>query len=148
MAVAENLSGGLAVVFTAGGVEYGLGIGQVQEIIRPLPIARVPNAPENIEGVINLRGNIIPVINLHKRLALGERISSERSRVIIVRTQDITAGIIVDSVKEVLDLPTEYVKPLLAGKTDVASLLGIGKSSDHVFMLLDLESILSEGGRE
>jgi purine-binding chemotaxis protein CheW len=148
MAVAENLSGGLAVVFTAGGAEYGLRIGQVQEIIRPLPIARVPNSPESIEGVINLRGNIIPVINLHKRLSLGGRKNSERSRVIIVRTQDMTAGIIVDSVKEVLDLPVEYIKTPQTDKMDVAGLLGIGKSTDHVFILLDLENILSEGGRE
>jgi purine-binding chemotaxis protein CheW len=144
--MAENLDGGLVVVFTAGGAEYGLRIGQVQEIIRPLPITRVPNSPERIEGVINLRGNVIPAINLHKRLALGGRANSVRSRVIIVRTQDITAGIIADSVKEVLDLPAEHIEPPLTGKTDAAHLSGIGKSSGRVIMLLDLENILREEG--
>jgi purine-binding chemotaxis protein CheW len=148
MAVAENLNGGLIVVFTAGGGEYGMKIGQVQEIIRPLPITRVPNSPENIEGVINLRGNIVPVVNLHKRLALAGRLNSERNRVIIVRSQDITVGVIVDSVKEILDLPAEHIEPPLTGKTDVARLIGIGKSSGRVIMLLDLENILWEGVRE
>jgi len=145
VAVAENLDGGLVVVFTAGGSEYGLRIGQVQEIIRPLPISRVPNAPERIEGVINLRGNVVPVLSLQKRLALETKVNSGRSRVIIVRLQDITAGIIVESVQEVLDLPAEQIEPPLAGKTDAPHLSGIGKSSGRVIMLLDLENILWEG---
>jgi purine-binding chemotaxis protein CheW len=145
MVVAENLDGGLVVVFTAGGAEYGLRIGQVQEIIRPLPISRVPNAPERIEGVINLRGNVVPVINLHKRLAMEAMAPSGRSRVIIVHTRELTAGIIVDSVKEVLDLPAEQIEPPLTDKSDAAHLSGIGKSAGRVIMLLDLENILWEG---
>jgi len=145
MAVTEDLDSGLqVVVFTAGSGEYGLGIGQVQEIIRPLPITRVPRSPEHIEGVINLRGNIVPVIDLHRRLDLGRRANSKRSRIIIVRTQDLIAGIIVDSVKEVLDLPAGHIEPPLAGKTE-AHLSGIGKSSGRVILLLDLKNVLSGG---
>jgi purine-binding chemotaxis protein CheW len=70
---------------------------------------------------------------------------SGRSRVIIVRTQELTAGIIVDSVKEVLDLPAEQIEPPLTDKSDAAHLSGIGKSAGRVIMLLDLENILWEG---
>ena len=118
------------VVFTAGGEEYGLEIDQVQEIIRPLPITRVPGSPEYIEGVINLRGNVVPVINLQRRLALDRITNSDKSRIIIVSRQDLTVGIIVDSVKDVLNLPAEHVElPVLTGKTDVSHLSGIGKHS-------------------
>ena len=120
---------------------YGLRVDQVKEIIRLIPITRVPNSPERIEGVINLRGNVVPVVNLHKRLGLGERVNSQRSRVIIVCTQDVTAGIVVDSVKEVLDLPAGHIEPPLTGKKETSHLSGIGKSSGRVIMLLDLEKI-------
>jgi purine-binding chemotaxis protein CheW len=146
IAVGENLDGGQVIVVAAGGAEYGLRIGQVQGIIRPLPITRVPNSPERIEGVINLRGNVVPVINLHKRLALAGSADPIGSRVVIVSTQDITAGIIVDSVKEVLDLPAGHIEPLLASEKEAAPLCGIGKSSGRVILLLNLENILREGG--
>jgi purine-binding chemotaxis protein CheW len=145
MAVKVDLDcGQQVVVFTAGSEEYGLGIGQVQEIIRLLPITRVPCSPEHVEGVINLRGNVVPVIDLHRRLALGQRANSWRSRIIIVRTQDMIAGFIVDSVNEVLDLPAGHIEPPLDGKEE-AHLKGIGKSSGRVILLLNLENVLRVG---
>ncbi len=144
MAVAKDLSDELqVVVFTAGGEEYGLEIDQVQEIVRPLPVTRVPGTPEYIEGVVNLRGNVVPVINLHKRLALDRITNSDKSRIIIVSRQDLTAGLIVDSVKDVLNIPAENVElPVLTSKTDVSHLSGIGKHSGCVIPLLDLDNIL------
>lgn len=135
------------VVFTAGGQEYGLEIDQVQEIIRPLPVTRVPGAPGYIEGVVNLRGNVVPVVNLHRRLALGQRTDSPTSRIIIVNSQDIT-GIIVDSVREVLGLPKKCIErkrlepPAGTSLPDMAHLGGIGKNRDRIILLLDLDSVL------
>jgi purine-binding chemotaxis protein CheW len=144
MAEIERLDGALqVVVFTDGGVEYGLGIDQVQEIILPRPITRVPRAPERIEGVINLQGNVIPVISLHRRLSLGQRTNSEQGRIIIVHRLDITVGIIVDGVKEVLNLSTGQIEPPAPeGMADMARLSGMGKISGRVILLLDLDNLL------
>jgi purine-binding chemotaxis protein CheW len=144
MAETEGLDDELqVVVFTVGGVEYGLGIDRVQEIIRPLPITRVPRAPERIEGVINLQGNVVPVISLHRRLSTGQRTNSEQGRIIIVRSPDITVGIMVDSVKEVLNLSTKQIEPLVrSDRADVAYLSGIGKIAGRAILLLDMGNLL------
>ena len=86
------------VVFNLGQEEYGVDILQVKEIKRLTEITRVPNAPDHVEGVINLRGNIIPVVDLHKRFELGTVEATDESRIVIVNVQDITVGITVDAV--------------------------------------------------
>ena len=150
LAEIERLEGDLQViVFTVGNEEYGLEIDQIQEIIRPLPITRVPRAPERIEGVINLHGNVVPVINLPRRLSLGRKINLEQSRIIIVHRPDSTVGIVVDSVKEVLSLSTGQIEPpAQADMADVTYLSGIGKTSGRVILLLDMGNLLDVDSKQ
>lgn len=132
------------VVFSLGNEEYGVDILQVQEIKRFSSITRVPNAPAFVEGVINLRGNVIPVIDLHKRFELGSFVESADSRIVIVTVQDLTLGIMVDSVSEVITLPEEAIAPpppLVAG-IDASFIHGIGKLEDRLLILLNMDRIL------
>lgn len=141
----ENLQGEeQLVVFTAGSEEYGLEISQVQEIIRLQAITRIPRSPDYVEGVINLRGNIVPVINLHQRLSLGERQNTDNSRIIIVQEQEAMVGIIVDSVTEVISLSREAIEPPSGSDALNASsyLKGIGRIGERLILLLDLEAVL------
>ncbi|NPV28229.1 MAG: chemotaxis protein CheW [Firmicutes bacterium] len=140
------------VVFLVGKEEYGLEINQVQEINRLLPITRVPRAPSYIEGVINLRGNVIPVINLHSRLGLGTRTNTARTRIIVAQVQEIPVGLIVDEVLGVLYLSSSAIEPpaLPGVAASTAHLLGVGKSEGRLILLLDLASLLNlkEHGEE
>lgn len=132
------------VVFTLGREEYGVDILQVQEIKRLTEITRVPNAPAFVEGVINLRGNIIPVIDLHKRFGLGAFEPGPESRIVIVTVRDITLGIMVDSVSEVLTLEEAAISPpppLVAG-IEASYLEGIGRLDDRLLILLNMDRIL------
>ncbi len=132
------------VVFSVGTEEYGLEVSQVQEIIRLLPITRVPRAAAFIEGVINLRGNVIPVVNLHYRLGLEQRKDTDQTRIIITEVQGISVGLIVDQVLEVLYLSRSALEPpASAGSVnDAAFIKGIGKLHERLILLLDLESLL------
>jgi len=132
------------VIFSVGTEEYGLEVNQVQEIIRLLPITRVPRAAAFIEGVINLRGNVIPVVNLHYRLGLEQRKDTDRTRVIIAEVQGISVGLIVDQVLEVLYISrSDLEPPASAGNVDDAAFIrGIGKLHERLILLLDLESLL------
>lgn len=132
------------VIFLVDKGEYGLEINQVQEINRLLPITRVPRGPDYVEGVVNLRGNVIPVVNLHHRLGLGARVDSERTRIIIVQTKEILAGLVVDGVLEVLDLPPKAIEPpVMTEITNVVYLQGIGKIAERLILLLDLNKLLN-----
>ncbi|MDH7576739.1 MAG: chemotaxis protein CheW [Bacillota bacterium] len=133
------------VVFSVEKEEYGLEISQVQEINRLLPITRVPRAPAYIEGVINLRGNVVPVVNLHSRLKLGMRTNTDRTRIVVVRAQGIPVGLIVDEVLEVLCLSSSAVEPhAMPGVTSNAGYLqGVGKINERLILLLDLDSLLN-----
>lgn len=127
------------VVFQLGQEEYGVDIQTVQEIIRPVKITRVPGAPEHVEGVIDLRGKIIPVIDLHKKLQLGQRQNTESARIIVVQVDDALTGIIVDGVSEVLRLPAEQIeKPDM---TDEAFIEGVGKLNGRLIILLKIERL-------
>ncbi|NMA55662.1 MAG: chemotaxis protein CheW [Firmicutes bacterium] len=132
------------VVFNLGQEEYGVDILQVREIKRLSEIARVPHAPDFVKGVINLRGNIIPVIDLHKRFDLGETEATDESRIVIVSVQDITVGITVDAVSEVITLTKEALTPpppLVAG-IEASFIEAIGKLKDRLLILLNMDRIL------
>lgn len=132
------------VVFTIGTEEYGIEVNQVQEIIKLLPITRVPRSPDFIEGAINLRGNVIPVVNVHHRLGLEKRENTEKTRIIVVEVQRNSVGLIVDQVLEVLYLSqSAFEPPTVAGNlTNVAFIKGIGKLNGRLILLLDLEALL------
>ena len=134
------------VVFDLASESYGVDIDAVREIIRMQEITRVPRTPEFVEGVINLRGKVIPVVDLRKRfgLAVGEENKDNRIVVVDIGGQDI--GVVVDAVTEVLRIPASAIEPpsSVITSADSAYLLGIVKLADKMIILLELESVLSE----
>lgn len=131
------------VYFMIGEENYGLEVEKVQEIIRPLPVTRVPRAPVFIEGVINLRGNIISVIKMHDILGKKVEDKNDYTRVVIAHHQEITVGLLVDSVKGVIFLDSG-VEEIAAAPTQFIS--GIGRLDGELVLLLDLASLLDAAG--
>ena len=134
------------VSFCIGDEEFGVDILKVQEIIRMINITSVPNSPEFVEGVINLRGRVIPVIDLRIRLGMVKLEHDKDTRIVVVDIEGKTIGFIVDSVSEVLRIPrsiTEAPPPLTTG-INAEYITAIGKLEDRLIILLDLEKILRE----
>ncbi len=134
------------VVFRLAREEYGVDIQQVREIIKVIDITRVPKAPEFIEGVINLRGQITPIMDLRKRLDLPELERGEETRIIIIEIGKNVVGMIVDAVMEVHRLPEKNIDPTPTISSEVGSefINGVGKLGDRLLILLDLKKILSK----
>ena len=134
------------VVFTIGDEEFGVDISQVREIVRLVQITYLPKAPVFIEGVVNLRGQVLAVIDLSKRLGVSSKERGETTRIIVVEVGENTVGMIVDSVSEVLRLSSENVEevPSLVD-TEVPEhyIRGVGKLKDRLLVLLDLNKILT-----
>ncbi|MFH1767835.1 MAG: chemotaxis protein CheW [Candidatus Omnitrophota bacterium] len=134
------------VVFKIGSEEFGVGINQVKEIVRLIPITPIPRAPHFIEGVVNLRGQILAVIDLAKRLSIQTSGRSERTRIIVVEVEDHTVGMIVDEVAEVLRLAVaniDQTPELITSEVQQKYLKGVGKLGDRLLILIDLARILS-----
>jgi len=134
------------VVFKIGEEEFGVEINQVREIVKLVAITRMPKAPAFIEGVVNLRGQIITVIDLSRRLDLLSIGRSEFTRIMVVEVGDSTVGMIVDSVSEVLRLSEsdiEATPSLIDTEVHEKYLRGVGKSEDRLLILLDLNEVLS-----
>ncbi|MPM84256.1 Chemotaxis protein CheW [bioreactor metagenome] len=132
------------VIFKLGREEYGISILQVQEIKRMTDITRVPHTPPYIKGVINLRGSVLSVIDLRKRLNLPSLEDSDDTRIIIVKVEDITVGMIVDSVSEVTALNQENIElpSVVVGGVATNYLSGVGKQDDRLLILLNLDEII------
>ncbi len=134
------------VVFNLSGETYGVDISTVREIIRIQTITEVPRTPDFVEGVINLRGKVIPVIDLHKRFDLPSVEETSHTRIMVVEVENITVGMIVDSVSEVLRIPKDSIDPpppVISG-VDSAYLRGVGKLEERLIILLDLNQVLHE----
>ena len=134
------------MVFDLADEGYGVDISAVREIIRLQEITQVPRTPEFVEGVINLRGKVIPVIDLRKRFGLTVEAESQDNRIVVVDIGEQHIGVIVDAVKEVLRIPTDSVEPPASVITTADSdyLLGIAKLDSQLIILLDLRMVLSE----
>ena len=133
------------VSFNIGGEEFGVDILKVQEINRMLDVTRVPNGPEYVDGVINLRGKVIPIIDLRRRFQMERKEHDKNTRIIVVELSGKVVGFVVDAVREVLRIPksvTEPPPPIVAG-VDAAYITGVGKLDDRLLILLDLEKVLS-----
>ncbi len=140
-------SGGLLqlVSFHIGGEEFGLDILRVQEIIRIQELTRVPNSPNFVDGVINLRGKVIPVIALRKRFGLEELAHDKQTRIVVVEVRGTVLGFIVDSVSEVLRIPTDTVEPPpRLGKVEREYVSGVGKLDNRLLILLDVDRLMSD----
>jgi purine-binding chemotaxis protein CheW len=133
------------VTFKIGNEEYGINILKVQEINRMVDITPVPNSPHYIEGVMNLRGKVIPVINLRRMFGLDDKEWDNTSRIIVVDV-GIILGMIVDSVSEVLRIPSNVIDPPPSMTTNISSehVKGIGKLDDRLLILIDIDRLFKE----
>ncbi|MCM8812692.1 MAG: chemotaxis protein CheW [Candidatus Omnitrophica bacterium] len=134
------------VVFRIKDEESGVDINQVREIVKLVSITRMPKAPAFIEGVVNLRGQIITVIDLSKRLDLPSQGRTDTTRIMVVEVGDNTVGMIVDSVSEVLRLSKDQIErtpQLIQTEIHERYLRGVGKLGDRLLILLDLNEVLS-----
>lgn len=133
------------VTFSIGEEEFGVDILKVQEIIRTMEITKVPRAPEFVEGVINLRGKVIPIVDLRKRFGLETRDHDKHTRIIVIEINQMIVGFVVDSVSEVLRIPANTVEPPPPVVSGLESeyISGVGKLQDRLLILLDLNRLLS-----
>ncbi len=134
------------VVFKLGDEEFGVEISNVQEIIRMTSITRIPQVADYINGIINLRGRIIVVINLNVIMGMKNVLNGDdNTRIIVADIGDIVVGFIVDSVSEVIRLPLKNIEPapaIIANKIGTEYLRGVGKLESRLLILLKLEKIL------
>lgn len=134
------------VTFKVDNEEYGVPIMQVQEVIRLAAIVRVPGAPAFVEGIMDLRGKVLPVVDLRRRFHLPTVEHTASSRIVVVNIADMTIGLIVDSITEVLRLPKSAIEPpprIVAG-IESRFVQGIGRLDKRLLILLDLDRIFSE----
>ncbi|MEJ2614609.1 MAG: chemotaxis protein CheW [Ignavibacteriaceae bacterium] len=132
------------VTFNIGKEEFGVDILNVQEINRMTHITKVPNAPHFVEGVINLRGRVIPVIDLRLKLKIEKKEYDKNTRIIVVEVENKTIGFIVDSVNEVLRIPanlTEAPPDMVAG-IESEYIKSVGKLEDRLLILIDIQKII------
>jgi purine-binding chemotaxis protein CheW len=136
------------VLFELGKEIYGVDISVVIEIIRMQPITKVPKAPFFVEGVINLRGKVIPIVDMRKRFGLPSAEQNKDNRIMVLDSGGQNIGIIIDAVTEVLRIPSDSVEPpsdiIVSAASDY--LLGIAKHDKNMIILLDMERVLSKEG--
>lgn len=132
------------VVFDLAGEAYGVNIGTVREIIRMQAVTHVPETPDFVEGVINLRGRVIPVVDLRKRFGLATSEHTSDSRIVVVDIAGHDIGVIVDAVTEVLRVAGSAIESASALITteDSYYMDGIAKIGDRLLILLDLDRVL------
>ena len=134
------------VSFRVGQEEFGLDILRVQEIIRHQQLTRVPNSPDYVDGVINLRGKVIPVIALRKRLGLDYASEGGQTRIVVLEVQNTVLGFVVDSVPEVLRIAASaVVAPPRVAKAEREYVSGVARLDDRLLMLLDVDQIMNSG---
>lgn len=148
IAVDAQDGGGVSqiVSFRLANEEYGVDIMRVQEIILPGQITKMPEVPDYVCGLINLRGHVIPIVDLRKRFGLPAAENNEHTRIIVVNVATKTIGIVVDAVNEVLRINLEQVEPppsSIAG-IDNAYIRGLVKFNEKLLILLNIENLLSQ----
>ena len=134
------------VSFKVGNEEFGVDILKVQEINKMTVITKVPNSPEFVEGVINLRGRVIPIIDLRKRLGMPEKEHDKNTRIVVVELASKTVGFVVDAVSEVLRISKDITEkpPELVAGVDSEYITSVAKLDDRLLILLDLERVLNK----
>lgn len=143
---------GKYLTFCLEGEEYGIGILRIKEIIGVMPITPVPQTPSHIKGVINLRGKVIPIVDLRLKFGMEQKDYTERTCIIVVEIKGeeglMLVGIVVDSVSEVLNIKAGDIDetPILGMESEKDYILGMAKVNGGVKILLDIDKVL--GGRE
>ena len=140
---------GKYLTFSLDNEEYGIGILKIKEIIGMMPITSVPQTPEFVKGVINLRGKVIPVVDLRLRFGLAADDYTERTCIVVVeiagQSSHVLIGIVVDSVSEVLNIKADEIEdtPAFGTRLDTDYILGMAKMDGGVKILLDIDRVLS-----
>jgi purine-binding chemotaxis protein CheW len=138
------------VVFELSSEYFGVEIAKVESIIKMQPITQLPHVPSFVEGVTNLRGKVLPVIDLRKRFGLAPQEADKNSRIIVVSVDRTEVGMIVDGVSEVVSVPEGAVEaaPAITASVDSAFITGIAKLDQRLVILLDLEKVLTARERD
>ncbi len=140
---------GKYLTFTLADEDYGIGILKIREIIGMMPVTSVPQTPSFVKGVINLRGKVIPVVDLRVRFGMAEIKYTERTCIIVVeiagQAGTVQMGIVVDAVSEVLNIKAEEIEgtPTFGTRLDTEYILGMAKMDGGVKILLDIDKVLS-----
>lgn len=133
------------VVFMLEQEEFACNINDVREVLKMIRVTPLPRSLDFVEGVINLRGEVIPVIDLRKRFGLAEIERTDESRIIIVEVEDRMVGLTVDSVSEVIRLSNKHIQDapdqVAGGRTHL--IMGVGKIEDRLLIILNLDRILT-----
>ena len=132
------------VVFRLLGEDYALSIAGVHTVEKIMPITRVPNAPPFVDGVVNLRGDVVPVINLRRRLGLPPADADVDAHIVVALEDDQLVGLIVDEISHVMSLPQTAIQAAgqVVGETNRSFLQGIAKNEDKLIVILDLERVV------
>jgi purine-binding chemotaxis protein CheW len=131
------------VIFKLADVEYGIDIMQVNEIVKLQPITKMPNTQDFVDGVINLRGRVIPVVDLKVKFNLGRKERNENNRIIVINVNNKTLGMVVDEVAEVIRINEEQIDDAEAISVDINEdyIRGVAKIESRLVILLNLENI-------
>ncbi len=143
----EDTQANKYLFFRIGHESYGIGIRFILEIIELQKISEVPDMPKSVKGVINLRGKVIPIVDLRLRFGLEERAYDDRTCIVVTEIEQVTIGFIVDTVEEVMEIPESQVEPAPNFKTQSGReryISGIGKVGEEVKILLDVERIVGD----
>ena len=146
--ITDNASDSMQyIVVSIGNEQYGINIQYIDNIVRNQRITRVPKTQTYYKGVINLRGEIIPVMSIRLKLGLEDDEYSDKTRIIIIKVDGATIGVIVDQVKEVVTLETDDIENVARTESLVASgyINGIGKNMGELISLLDIVALIEEG---
>ncbi len=137
---APRLSDIQVVLFELSGIKYGVDVGQVQGVVNVMDITKVPKAPHYVEGVTNLRGEVLPVIDLGKRLGLPDREAEEFNMIVINRNNEAALCFMVDQVNTVMDISSEVIDvvPDVAKSGGDDSVFGVARQEDDLILLIDL----------
>ena len=138
------------VTFRLAGETYGINVMRVQEVLRMTDVAPVPGAPPFVLGIINLRGNVVTVLDTRKLLALPSGGTTEHSRIMIIESGKVTVGLLVDSVAEVMNISATDIDPAPNIGNDEGSryIHGICSSEEQILILIDLDKLISDEDRE
>lgn len=134
------------VIFRLDDEEYGLDIMNVYGIEKDQEVVKIPNTPEYIEGIINLRGEILPVYNLRKKFNLKDKQSSSESKIIVTQANNMQVGFVVDSVAEILHIEDEVIEkaPKIITGVDRKYIKSVAKLKDRMVIILDIDLVLNE----
>ncbi|MHC4563130.1 MAG: chemotaxis protein CheW [Planctomycetota bacterium] len=142
--IETNEVAGKYLTFALADEEYGLEILKVREIISMCDVTAIPKTPEYVKGVINLRGKVIPIIDLRLKFGLSEAERTEETCIIVVNVSEMDMGVIVDKVLEVLDIAAADIEeaPAFGGSVDTTFILGMAKAEGQVTTLLEIEKAM------